>query len=60
MGDCGGDTAGDIEDDRGDLNSHRPTRRKQVGHDAMPEIEWSASPCQPRMARVSARVLMVG
>ncbi len=57
VGEAVGEFAGD---EAGDLNSQRPTRRKQAGQDKMPETGEVGSALQPRRARVRARVFIEG
>lgn len=47
-------------EERGDLNSQRPRRRKQDVQLAMPETGEVESAPQPRRARFRARGLIVG
>lgn len=57
VGDEGADLLGE---EGGDLNSHRPRRRKQDVQVAMPGMGEVGSAPQPRRARVRARGLIVG
>lgn len=57
VGEEGGEFIGE---EGGDLNSQRPTRRKQAGQDKMPGTGEVGSALQPRRARVRARVFIEG